>query len=262
MSSREALSHPQSGAVLCPVHATRKVRNSDLRLTRHFGFKIEDDFRLLKHLDTVDLAIDIGGNWGQSIEALRWTCRPQRIVSITQIPLLSGILRSRYKAQPEITILQNAISDAPGEHQLFVPRYRGFIYDGLASLDKTSALEWLNEDTVAGFNHVKLRIEQHNVKMITLDSLNLHPDVVKVDVQGYELQVLKGAADTFTRCQPITIVETPSNPVVSLLANYGLLPFRYRAEADRLSKGDTSGLNTVFLGARDRQRFGALIEGS
>jgi len=231
-----------------------------INLTRSFGFKIDEDFRLLSHLDAVSLAIDIGGNWGQSIEALRWTCRPQRIVSVEPNPYLSGILRSRYKARPEITILENAIADAPGEHQLYIPRYRGFIYDGLASLDKTSALEWLNEDSVAGFDRTKLSLEQHNVKIITLDSLNLRPDIVKIDVQGYELQVLKGGMETFTRWQPITIIETPNSSVVSLLADYGLLPFRYRA--NRLIRGDTSGLNAVFLGSRDQERFRALIEGS
>ena len=228
-----------------------------IHLTRYFGFKIEEDFHLLSHLDKVGLAIDIGGNWGQSIEALRWTCKPQRIVCVEPNPYLSRILRSRYKAQPEITILENAISNAPGENHLFVPRYRGFVYDGLASLDKSSALEWLNEDRVAGFDHSKLSIEQHKVKIITLDSLNLQPDIVKIDVQGYELQVVKGGAETFERWQPITIIETPSSPVVSLLADYGLLPFRYHA--DRLSKGDTSGLNTVFLGSRDRDRFEAWL---
>lgn len=229
-----------------------------INLTRYFGLKIEDDFHLLSHLDAVGLAVDIGGNWGQSIEALRWTCSPQRIVCVEPNPYLNGILTSRYKARPEITILENAISDAPGEHDLFVPHYRGFVYDGLASLDKTSALEWLNEDRVAGFDHAKLSIEQHKVKIITLDSLNLKPDVVKIDVQGYELQVVKGGVDTFTRCQPITIIETPSDAVVSLLADYGLHPFRYHG--DRLRKGDTSGLNTVFLGARDQERFKALVE--
>src|SRR5262245_27246839 len=90
-------------------------------LTRYAGFKIEYDFHLLSHLDAVGLAIDIGGNWGQSIEALRWTCRPQHIVSVEPNPYLSEILRSRYKAQPAITIMENAMSDEPGEHQLFVP---------------------------------------------------------------------------------------------------------------------------------------------
>jgi FkbM family methyltransferase len=252
--------YPILRAVQSYVPFTRRAKfELYIHLTRYFGFKIDDDFRLLSHLDKVELAIDIGGNWGQSIEALRWTCKPQRIVCVEPNPYLSGILRSRYKAQPEITILEKAISDAPGEQELFVPHYRGFVYDGLASLDRMSASEWLNKDSVVGFDQTKLRIERHKVEMITLDSLSLRPNIVKIDVQGYELQVLKGGAETFTRWHPITIIETPNDAVVSLLADYGLLPFKYRE--NRLRKGDTSGLNTVFLGSRDQERFKAFVDG-
>jgi FkbM family methyltransferase len=250
--------YPMLRAAQSYVPFTRRAKfELYLHSTRYFGWKIDEDFRLLSHLDGVSLAVDIGGNWGQSIEALRWTCSPQRIVSIEPNPYLSRILKSRYKAHPEIAIVENAISDAPGEHELYIPRYRDFIYDGLASLDKMSALQWLNEDSVAGFDRTKLHIEEHKVKIITLDSLNLRPNVVKIDVQGYELQVLKGGVETFTRCQPITIVETPSAPVISLLADYGLSPFKY--DANRLRRGDTSGLNAVFLGSRDQERFEAFI---
>lgn len=238
--------------------ARRAKFELSIYLTRYFGLKIERDLRFLSHLDAVGLAIDIGGNWGQSIEALRWTCSPKQIVCFEPNPHLSGILSKRYRAKPGITILENGVSDRPGELDLFVPRYRGFVYDGLASLDKASAADWLNEDSVAGFDQTELSIEQHKVKIITLDSLNLEPDVVKIDVQGYELQVVKGGAETFTRWQPVTIIETPNNSVTSLLADYGLLPFKY--QAGRLRRGDTSGLNTVFLGPRDQERFKSFID--
>ena len=227
-------------------------------LTRYFGVKIEDEFHLLSHLDKVDLAIDIGGNWGQSVEALRRTCAPKKIVCIEPNPYLAKKLKSRYRAHKEITILENAASDAPGGHLvLFVPRYRGFVYDGLASLDRASAAEWLNEDRVAGFDRTKLSIEQHKVQITTLDSLGLSPDIVKIDVQGHELQVVRGGQETFRHSQPITIIETPSEPVVALLAEYGLVPYRY--DGGRLVKGDTGALNTVFLGPRDQKQFASLM---
>ncbi|MFN0218248.1 MAG: FkbM family methyltransferase [Hyphomicrobium sp.] len=61
--------------------------------------------------------------------------------------------------------------------------------------------------------HVAKRREDHKVAVIALDSLNLRPDVIKINVQGFELQVVKGGAETFTRWQPITIIEAPSDPV-------------------------------------------------
>jgi len=229
-----------------------------IRLTRYFGLKMEKDFRLLSRLDHVNLAIDIGGNWGQSIEALRWTCRPKKILCIEPNPHLSRMLRSRYQSDPSITILENALSDAPGDFQLFVPSYRGFVYDGLASLDEASASEWLNEERVAGFNRKRLTIEQYRVQVITLDSLNLDPDILKVDVQGYEMQVVKGGAETIKRRQPIIIMESPNSAIITLLAEQGLLAFGYRG--GRLVEGETSQLNTVFLGDRDRTRLAPLID--
>lgn len=51
-----------------------------------------------------------------------------------------------------------------------------------------------------------------DVKMITLDSLNLPiVDFIKIDVEGYELQVLRGAAETIKRCRPYLVVEQKGN---------------------------------------------------
>lgn len=226
-------------------------------MTRHFGLKIEDEFRLLSHFGRVNLAIDVGGNWGQSVEALRRTCAPNQIVCIEPNPYLAKTLKDRYRSQGEITVLETALADKPGELPLFVPRYHGFIYDGLASLDRASAEEWLNEARVAGFDRRKLCIEEHKVQIATLDSLGLSPDVVKIDVQGFELQVVKGGRETFCRSQPVTIVETPNELVIALLAEYGLKPYRFHKR--RLIEGATGALNTVFLGHRDQERFASLI---
>lgn len=238
--------------------ARRTKFEAYLLLMRYFGFMIEADFHLLPLLGGVKLAVDVGANWGQSVEALRRMCSPESTICLEPNPLLAGILTSRYAADSTITVLNRAVSDVPGKFQLFVPRYRGFVYDGLASLDKASALEWLNADRVAGFDPSKLDYSEYTIQAVTLDSLNLEPDVVKIDVQGFELQVVKGGARTFSQCHPVTIVESPSDSVVEVLAGYGLQPFRY-AEG-RLISGDTSGLNTIFLGPKDRARFGALIE--
>jgi len=42
---------------------------------------------------------------------------------------------------------------------------------------------------------------------VTLDSLGLDPDVVKIDVEGAELDVLRGGVETLYRCKPIVVVE-------------------------------------------------------
>lgn len=59
-----------------------------------------------------------------------------------------------------------------------------------------------------------------DVKMRTLDSFAFD-DVgfIKIDCEGYELQVLQGAVETLKRCRPCVIVEQKPH---KLLANFGV----------------------------------------
>jgi FkbM family methyltransferase len=46
------------------------------------------------------------------------------------------------------------------------------------------------------------------VPMITIDGLALaNVDFIKIDVEGYEPQVISGASETISRCKPVIIVE-------------------------------------------------------
>lgn len=54
------------------------------------------------------------------------------------------------------------------------------------------------------------------IPLCTLDSFAVADvDLLKVDCEGYELEVLKGAVDTLTRCHPVCIVEQRPNQVAS-----------------------------------------------
>lgn len=56
------------------------------------------------------------------------------------------------------------------------------------------------------------------VKLICLDDeLDLNPSIVKIDVEGFELEVLKGAQNTIKKYQPIIIVEVSE----SIIDEYG-----------------------------------------
>ena len=68
-------------------------------------------------------------------------------------------------------------------------------------------------------------VEEHpeaDVPLITIDSLNLPElDIIQLDVEGFELEVFKGAFETINRLRPILIGENcgPNSPVHEYLHN-------------------------------------------
>lgn len=184
-------------------------------LTRHYGLRTDIEFRALAHLGPIELALDIGGNWGQSIHALERCASPRRIVSIEPNYELALRLKRAFSSDLTVQIIDCALSDAPGEMRLFVPRYRQFVYDGLASIDRDEACSWLNSRTMAWFNSSDLHIDEQTVTVMTLDGLSLAPDVIKIDVQGVEELVVRGGHETFLRYRPACIIERPSQKLTA-----------------------------------------------
>lgn len=69
------------------------------------------------------------------------------------------------------------------------------------------------------------------VEVIPLDSLELpRLDLLKIDVEGFELECLKGSSATIARCAPLIVAEAIDrqrfNDLASFLAPYGYAPTR------------------------------------
>lgn len=214
-------------------------------LTRTFGMHVEPEFRLLAELRPVALAIDVGGNWGQSIEAMRYYAKPAKIISFEPNPPLARRLEDRYGTQMGITIHPFGLGAANGILPLHTPIYGNFIFDGITSFDMGEALNFLNAERMAWFNRGKLRLESKEVPVRRLDEFDYHPDLIKLDVQGFEHNVLLGGKAMFTKARPFTILENPSAEVVHFFRALEMSSYVLRGK--QLFRGQTSDHNTLFM---------------
>jgi FkbM family methyltransferase len=206
---------------------------------------MDSDFLALAKLGPVRLALDIGGNWGQSIYALQRCCKPSKIISFEPNCELAGRLRKVFAADPAVEIRWQALADQAGEMPLYVPRYGNYIYDGLASIDEHEARSWLNADRMVWFDPAMVHVDHSMVPVVTLDSLALAPDVVKIDVQGAEEMVVRGGMETFTKHCPASIIEAPSPALTGLLGDIGMNPYWF--DGHQLREHDGRWKNTLFL---------------
>jgi FkbM family methyltransferase len=95
-----------------------------------------------------------------------------------------------------------ALGESAGRAQLSVPRVRGGDVKEWASIAKN--FEDIRSQHPRGFDGISRR----EVEVATLDSFE-RTDVasIKIDVEGHELAVLKGAKNTIARCRPFITME-------------------------------------------------------
>ena len=113
--------------------------------------------------------VDIGANRGFSIYSFLLLKSKSRIIAFEPLSGLADILRVRYEKHPSVTIYACALGSADAQMTIYIPIYRGFMFDPLASLDYNEAANWINSDRFYFFNPEKLRIEKQNVKVSRLD---------------------------------------------------------------------------------------------
>lgn len=63
-------------------------------------------------------------------------------------------------------------------------------------------------------------LKKEIIKIITIDSLNLKVDLIKIDTQGTELEILQGSEITIKNCRPAIIVELEKKKIRSDVFNF------------------------------------------
>ncbi len=148
--------------------------------------------------------VDIGGWYGPW--ARRLVHRADQVVIIEPTPLYQVLRRT---LPPEVAVIAGAASDHCGAAEIWLPPSDAG-GRGISSLHPRDA-----------------HSTSITVPLVTLDGLGLR-DVtfIKIDVEGHEVPVLRGAAETIRRDRPRLLVEVeariqPVSDVISLVESLG-----------------------------------------
>ena len=146
----------------------------------------------IRHLDEVcgrgGTMVDVGGWYGPWTR--RMLGRADQVVVIEPTPLHHVLRRT---LPPGVDVIAAAASDHHGEAELWLPPSGGGSR-GVSSLHRRD-----------------IHGTSIKVPLVTVDGLGLrNVTFMKVDVDGHEVPVLRGAADTIRRDQPRLLVEVES----------------------------------------------------
>ena len=130
------------------------------------------------------LIFDIGANVGNFTEACLNKIPDSKIIAVEPNNFLIEHLRKRFKLN-SVQILNFLVSN---QTDIFVPFYENKTADTIS----TASTDWIYNSR---FSHNSQWLPPIDKQTITIDkmiSLYGIPDLIKIDVEGYELQVLRG----------------------------------------------------------------------
>jgi len=163
------------------------------RLPARYGYhrvfrKIEEELFMLQGLvGTGQTAIDVGANFG--IWSYKLSKMFQKVEAFE--PLVECTAEIKAFRAKNITVHDVALSSAEGLNELHIPVANGRLQHGLATFSNVA--------------------EEHRniiVPVRALDSYNFsNVAFIKIDVEGHEFEVIKGAETTIVREKPFMLVE-------------------------------------------------------
>ena len=147
--------------------------------------------KLVKDIKAPETIIDIGSNKGQFI-LLMEQIFPNKIVYSFE-PIIEMINKQKkfYKYKKNITFHNLALGSSICSKEFLIT----------SRMDSSSFLKVVSNTNKSKNYNV---IEKRDIKVSTLDEIFLnekipHPILIKMDVQGYELEVLKGAKNLLNK---------------------------------------------------------------
>lgn len=146
---------------------------------------------ILPHLSRQSATfVDVGSHIGSVVDSVQQRSKQIKIIAVEAVPDKAIFLRKKF---PDIKVHDCAVGDSDGEVQFFVDLER----PGFSSLSS-------NSQSNRAVREIKVTIRRLDDLVDASDLV----DVIKLDVEGAELGVLRGSEELTKRCRPAFYFES------------------------------------------------------
>ncbi|MEO5909283.1 MAG: FkbM family methyltransferase [Pelobium sp.] len=207
----------------------------------------DPDFTALKLLKFPKdkIIVDIGTNRGEAILSMLLMTKNLDcdIIGFEPNKLVFDKAKSAFSNEKRVKINNVGLGSEKSEFPLYIPYYRNWMFDGLSSFKREEAADWL-EGRMWNYKENLLTVKHQICKVETLDDQKLNPYFIKIDVQGFELEVLKGGIKTIEEFSPIILIESINDEIEAFLRPLGYNFYAYHEGKFSLGRGH---LNTFCI---------------
>lgn len=154
---------------------------------------------MARYLNSGDVFYDIGANVGFfSLIAARMVGSSGKVYAFEPVPTNAAVVRrnARLNNLQNITVYEKAVSSSPGKGELLLAEHPGGAMLATAGATMNSA------------SRGAITVDLVSIDEMIAQKALTPPSLVKVDVEGVELDVLRGMSESIKQFKPIVIYET------------------------------------------------------
>lgn len=162
---------------------------------------LEDGFEFLRLINKTNsnyVAIDIGANDGTSIRMIN------KFQSNVQIESFDPIAKPKFKLK-NVNFHSIGLSNKIEILEIYTPIIKGKFLSQYSSVYKEKLIQQITSDM--RLSEKQISIQKKSIEFQTLDHFHFKPFFIKIDVEGAELNVLKGARSTISKFLPVLLIE-------------------------------------------------------
>lgn len=168
-----------------------KTHDSEIRLARF----------MIAHLSEGHVFVDVGAHFGYfTLLAAQLVGVSGKVLSVEPSIGSHGLLAGNVSGHNNISIHHNAVSDKSETVTFFEFPVLYSEYNAL-DVDKFKHSDWIK----------KYNPTEQKVQAVTIDDFvrnnNITPDMIKIDVEGAEVQAINGGSGTWQNMSPLLVVE-------------------------------------------------------
>jgi FkbM family methyltransferase len=154
----------------------------------------------ISQIENFNLAIDVGANIG--LHSLRFSKLFNQVESFEPFSINYECLQENVKSFSNINIHKKGLGSVATKQKLMLP-------EDSNNSGAPSIIDFVGTDRKTITEEIEIAI---------LDDFNFRPSFIKIDTQGFEMEILKGAVNTLKTYKPVLIIETAKQPFKDISA--------------------------------------------
>lgn len=152
----------------------------------------------LAYVKNFNCVIDVGANIG--LHTVRFAQKFKNVYSFEPVKSNFMCLQENTKKFHNVKSFKNGIGESVKKLDIKIPQ-------GTTNCGAYSFVDFEDFDNTIN----------ETIDVVTIDSYNLVPDLIKIDTQGFEKQVLLGATNTLKNHSPVVITEIETKQEKTIL---------------------------------------------